>query len=259
MDENDESDVKEAGGSDGEESDEDEEMATGEETIESKAKGGSARCDETNERTTEERADHEEEEEEEELCQACGLQPRADAQAREYVKLACGHIFHRGCATTWFDRVQRAQCPVCRGEDPRVARGPLPDQPAGQMLCWLDVTRQLGGHANCGTLVVQWHVPAGVQTRHHPNPGRPYAKDQRQAMLPDTPDGRGRALLARLVRAWLGGAVLNVGRSQTRQVDDVVIWKTLHLRTSTTPGDAHGWPAPDHFDALDAELTQAGF
>jgi hypothetical protein len=53
----------------------------------------------------------------------------------------------------------------------------------------VDPHRALHGYPSCGTIVIEYHIPDGVQTAAHPHPGRPFKGAHRKAYLPHNQEG----------------------------------------------------------------------
>ena len=92
----------------------------------------------------------------------------------------------------------------------------------------------LPGYPGCGTIVIQYRIPGGVQTQEHPHPGVSYAGDSRTAYLPDNREGN--AVLKLLRKAFDMRLVFTIGRSVTRGSDNVVVWNDIHHKTNRSGG-----------------------
>ncbi|CAG0882595.1 unnamed protein product [Darwinula stevensoni] len=80
------------------------------------------------------------------------------------------------------------RCPVCKfvyGE----FRGM---QPPGGTMNVQHTSRPLPGYGRCGSIIITYHIPPGIQGPEHPNPGMPYSAHNfpRFAYLPDNEEGR---------------------------------------------------------------------
>lgn len=159
----------------------------------------------------------------------------------------CHHAFHQDCIDECFNKTD-LRCPTCKtpvgepqGKCPsgtmRISKGP----------------QQCPGYMGAKTIVISYELPSGTQLPYHPKPGMRYGGDDRTAYLPDNEDGL--RVLARLRYAWTHGLTFMVGRSVTRGVDDVVVWTSIHHKTSIH-GGSHGFPDPTYIsnvnDSLDA-------
>lgn len=98
-----------------------------------------------------------------------------------------------------------------------------------------------------------YDIPLGVQLTYHINPGSPYNSTSRIAYLPNNLQGR--ALLMRLKYAWMHGLTFGIGNSLTTGQSNVVIWSSIHHKTSISgDGNGHGFPDPQYMDRCNADL-----
>ncbi|XP_019646327.1 PREDICTED: uncharacterized protein LOC109486858 [Branchiostoma belcheri] len=164
----------------------------------------------------------------------------------------CKHKFCKNC----LDQALKAasQCPICKtvvgtltGTQPK--RGTMRDR--------VDNYTTLPGYPKCGTIVIDYHFPAGTQGPEHPNPGRPYYATSRRAYLPDNREGR--EVLALLRRAFNQRLVFTVGTSASTGLSDNVIWNDIHHKTNTHGGPTnYGYPDPDYMRRVKEELAAKG-
>jgi hypothetical protein len=77
----------------------------------------------------------------------------------------------------------------------------------------------------------------------------------RLAYLPNNHEGR--RLLRRLEYAFKHGLTFDVGTSVTHHMSNVVIWTSIHHRTSRTQGP-YGYPAENYLGACNDALTALG-
>ncbi|XP_028990502.1 uncharacterized protein si:dkey-3h3.3 isoform X2 [Betta splendens] len=183
---------------------------------------------------------------EEELCPIC-----MDAMMPSRKKtLRCKHSFCRDCLETAF--AYKPVCPTCGH-----LYGPLTGtQPDGGRMKHSTVSSSLPGFERHGTITIEYHIPAGVQTEH-PNPGEPYEGVSRTAYLPDCSEGR--RVLHLLERAFQQKLVFTVGRSTTSGRNNVVTWNDIHHKTSKHGGPTHyGYPDPDYLRRVRDELKVKG-
>ena len=130
------------------------------------------------------------------------------------------------------------------------------DQPKGKMFV-TKIESPCAGFEDCGTLMIVFEFPAGIQGPDHPNPGAPYYPDTRQAFLPDNQHGR--VALKLIKKAFKRKLIFTIGYSLTRGMDGVIIWNGIHMKTSLSGGAAaHGWPDETYFDRLKDELKSKG-
>ena len=91
--------------------------------------------------------------------------------------------------------------------------------------------------ADCGTIVIHYSFPYGIQGQEHPNPGRRYDGTQRKAYLPDNREGR--EVLQLLRRAFDARLVFTVGTSLPTGWSNQVTWNDIHHKTNMH-GGPHG-------------------
>ena len=87
----------------------------------------------------------------------------------------------------------------------------------------------------CGTIVIYYSFPSGIQGADHPNPGQRYDGTARTAYLPDNREGR--EVLQLLRKAFDARLVFTVGTSVTTGWSNQVTWNDIHHKTNT-----HGGP-----------------
>ncbi|ROL42416.1 E3 ubiquitin-protein ligase DTX3L [Anabarilius grahami] len=166
-------------------------------------------------------------------------------------KLKCGHEFCRECIRMSVESLGSI-CPVCK-EVFGILEG---NQPYGTM----NVTRSrtnLPGYGYCGTIEITYNIPSGVQTKKHPNPGMPFLGANRQAYLPDNPEGN--EVLSLLQRAFQQKLIFTVGKSTTTGAENVVTWNDIHHKTSKYGGPhSFGYPDPDYLKRVKDELKAKG-
>ncbi|KAF6203654.1 hypothetical protein GE061_001986 [Apolygus lucorum] len=144
----------------------------------------------------------------------------------------CSHALHLDCLNSMltsqpnFPNWLYIECPLCHeiyGEK----RG---NQPRGTM-DWTIVDPNIPSHPNVSLIQITYHIPSGIQSREHPNPGRPYyaVGFPRVCYLPDNKQGR--HILKLLQVAWKRRLVFTVGRSLTTGREDVITWNGIHQKT----------------------------
>ncbi|CAD5119710.1 DgyrCDS8300 [Dimorphilus gyrociliatus] len=167
-----------------------------------------------------------------------------------YTTLPCSHTFCKTCLDQWLKG--KGVCPVCKAY---VAKT-LGNQPEGQMGFYRDSTC-LPGFENCGTIVIHYSFPSGIQGPQHPNAGVPYSGTTRQAYLPDNADGK--EVLNLLKKAWDEKLLFTIGRSVTTGMDNSVIWNDVHHKTSRSGGPTvYGYPDPTYLNRVKEELRAKG-
>jgi deltex-like protein len=157
----------------------------------------------------------------------------------------CHHTFHAACVLECLNR--EPKCPICRKP---VGDSPIGSGPSGTMTI-STVSRPCPGDASTTTIQMVYDIPSGVQSTYHINPGHPYDSTSRTAYLPNNVQGR--ALLTRLKYAWMHGLTFGIGTSLTTGQSNVVIWSSIHHKTSIS-GHAHGFPDPQYMDRCNADL-----
>ena len=91
----------------------------------------------------------------------------------------------------------------------------------------------------------------------NPANNQPFSGDNRGAYLPDSPEGR--EILALFTICFKRRLTLSIGRSITRNVDNVVIWNGVHHKSRTNRGAAHfGYPDATYYNRVKQELTLKG-
>ena len=139
----------------------------------------------------------------------------------------CGHSFCTKCIDKAF-KIKK-QCPICL-----TAYGPLTgNQPKGSMYDSF-LSTYLPGFKSCGTIVISYRFPSGMQGPDHPNPGKPYTGTSRTAYLPN--NDQGKKVLKLLRKAFEQKLLFTVGRSVTTGKGDCVIWNGIPHKTSVIGG-----------------------
>ncbi|CAB4041117.1 E3 ubiquitin- ligase DTX3L, partial [Paramuricea clavata] len=162
----------------------------------------------------------------------------------------CGHSFCTKCIDKAFE--VKKQCPICS-----MVYGPLTgNQPKGNMYDSFQST-SLPGFKSCGTIVISYRFPSGIQCQDHPHPGKPYTGTSRTAYLPDNKEGR--KVLKLLQKAFQQKLTFTIGRSTTTGRDDCVTWNDIHHKTSEYGGSTgYGYPDPDYLKRVKDELAAKG-
>ncbi|XP_076123852.1 uncharacterized protein LOC143103877 isoform X1 [Alosa pseudoharengus] len=129
------------------------------------------------------------------------------------------------------------------------------DQPDG-IMTHLIKKSTLPGFKRCDTIVITYHIPSGIQSRNHPNPGRRFKGAHLTAYLPAIREGR--EVLELLRKAFNQKLVFTVGTSQTRQ-GDYVIWNGIHHKINTHGGpESGGYPDDNYLIRVREELRAKG-
>ncbi|XP_007940551.1 probable E3 ubiquitin-protein ligase DTX2 [Orycteropus afer afer] len=146
------------------------------------------------------------------------------------------------------------QCPSCK----TIYGEKTGTQPRGKM----EVFRfqvSLPGHEDCGTILIVYNIPHGIQGPEHPNPGKPFTARgfPRQCYLPD--NAQGRKVLELLKVAWKRRLIFTVGTSSTTGETDTVVWNEIHHKTEMDRNvTGHGYPDPNYLQNVLAELAAQG-
>ena len=162
----------------------------------------------------------------------------------------CGHSFCAHCIDQAFEHTKK--CPLCF-----TVYGPLiGNQPKGNMFDSIRST-SLPGFGSCGTIVISYRFPNGIQGLEHPNPGKPYEGTDRRAYLPDNWEGR--KVLGLLKKAFNQKLTFTIGQSRTTGKDNCVIWNGIHHKTSSTGGPTcFGYPDPVYLKRVQEDLAAKG-
>nr|KAF6366097.1 deltex E3 ubiquitin ligase 2 [Pipistrellus kuhlii] len=102
----------------------------------------------------------------------------------------CSHAFHLLCLLAMYcngNKDGSLQCPSCK----TIYGEKTGTQPRGKMEVF-SYPVSLPGHEDCGTILIVYNIPPGVQGPEHPNPGKPFTARgfPRQCYLPDNAQGR---------------------------------------------------------------------
>uniref|UniRef100_A0A673V4A1 E3 ubiquitin-protein ligase n=2 Tax=Suricata suricatta TaxID=37032 RepID=A0A673V4A1_SURSU len=169
----------------------------------------------------------------------------------------CSHAFHLLCLLAMYcngNKDGSLQCPSCK----TIYGEKTGTQPQGKM----DVFKfqvSLPGHEDCGTILIVYNIPHGIQGPEHPNPGKPFTARgfPRQCYLPD--NAQGRKVLELLKVAWRRRLIFTVGTSSTTGETDTVVWNEIHHKTEMDRNvTGHGYPDPNYLQNVLAELAAQG-
>ncbi|XP_058493299.1 uncharacterized protein si:dkey-3h3.3 [Solea solea] len=185
---------------------------------------------------------------EDESCPIC----METIKRSEKKTLPCKHCFCRDCLQRAFH--YKPVCPTC-GRVYGTLTGTQPE--GGRMTHTTISSSSLPGYHKYGTIIIQYRIPAGIQTAEHPNCGQPYDGVSRTAYLPDSSEGR--RILTLLKRAFDQRLIFTVGRSTTSGRNNALTWNDIHHKTSTCGGPTHyGYPDPDYLSRVADELRAKG-
>ncbi|XP_061871350.1 probable E3 ubiquitin-protein ligase DTX3 [Colius striatus] len=164
----------------------------------------------------------------------------------------CRHSFCEDCITRALQ--VKTACPMCgRFYGQLVGNQP----PNGRMLVSRDAGLPLPGYEGCGTIIIQYVFPPGVQGAEHPNPGVRYPGTTRVAYLPDCPEGN--KVLGLFRKAFAQRLTFTVGTSMTTGRANVITWNDIHHKTNCTGGpQLFGYPDPTYLARVQEELRAKG-
>uniref|UniRef100_A0A2I3TB04 E3 ubiquitin-protein ligase n=1 Tax=Pan troglodytes TaxID=9598 RepID=A0A2I3TB04_PANTR len=102
----------------------------------------------------------------------------------------CSHAFHLLCLLAMYcngNKDGSLQCPSCK----TIYGEKMGTQPQGKMEV-LRFQMSLPSHEDCGTILIVYSIPHGIQGPEHPSPGKPFTARgfPRQCYLPDNAQGR---------------------------------------------------------------------
>ncbi|XP_023138142.2 E3 ubiquitin-protein ligase DTX3L [Amphiprion ocellaris] len=184
---------------------------------------------------------------EEETCPIC----MESVLAKDKKTLRCKHSFCKDCLKRAF--YYKPVCPTC-GEVYGILIGTQPD---GGKMTVTQNSSSLLGYEKYGTIIIDYHIPSGIQKEEHPNPGQPYEGVSRRAYIPDSSEGR--MILELLRRAFDQRLIFTIGRSTTSGRNNMVTWNDIHHKTSTHGGPTHyGYPDPHYLNRVRDELKVKG-
>lgn len=161
----------------------------------------------------------------------------------------CHHQFCRNCIKDYFS--QKPICPVCN-----TVYGELfGNQPPGTATVYKDDASL--PEFSCPTIIIDYKIPDGIQTKEHPNPDQPFTGVSRQAYLPDNADGN--KVLGMLEKAFKHRLIFTVGFSRTSGKDNMVTWNDIHHKTRRDGGpEKFGYPDLEYIERVKEELAAKG-
>ncbi|XP_023411638.1 probable E3 ubiquitin-protein ligase DTX2 isoform X2 [Loxodonta africana] len=169
----------------------------------------------------------------------------------------CSHAFHLLCLLAMYcngNKDGSLQCPSCK----TIYGEKTGTQPRGKMEVF-KFQASLPGHEDCGTILIVYNIPHGIQGPEHPNPGKPFTARgfPRHCYLPD--NALGRKVLELLKVAWKRRLIFTVGTSSTTGETDTVVWNEIHHKTEMDRNvTGHGYPDPNYLQNVLAELAAQG-
>nr|XP_030727920.1 probable E3 ubiquitin-protein ligase DTX2 isoform X4 [Globicephala melas] len=197
----------------------------------------------------------------EKLSMASGYSDATDSKTFGPVAVGrlakCSHAFHLLCLLAMYcngNKDGSLQCPSCK----TIYGEKTGTQPRGKMEVFTFQV-SLPGHEDCGTILIVYNIPHGIQGPEHPNPGKPFTARgfPRQCYLPDNTQGR--KVLELLKVAWKRRLIFTVGTSSTTGETDTVVWNEIHHKTEMDRNvTGHGYPDPNYLQNVLAELAAQG-
>ncbi|XP_032461132.1 probable E3 ubiquitin-protein ligase DTX2 isoform X4 [Phocoena sinus] len=197
----------------------------------------------------------------EKLSMASGYSDATDSKTFGPVAVGrlakCSHAFHLLCLLAMYcngNKDGSLQCPSCK----TIYGEKTGTQPRGKMEVFTFQV-SLPGHEDCGTILIVYNIPHGIQGPEHPNPGKPFTARgfPRQCYLPD--NAQGRKVLELLKVAWKRRLIFTVGTSSTTGETDTVVWNEIHHKTEMDRNvTGHGYPDPNYLQNVLAELAAQG-
>jgi len=160
----------------------------------------------------------------------------------------CRHVFHAKCLDKLLEHDNK--CAVCRVIIVKKF-GPCPD---GTMMPEFALT-SLPGHYDCGTIIIHYIIPDGIQGPQHPNPGFPFCGAKRVAYLPNNDEGTN--VLKLLQKAWEMKLTFRIGTSLTTGQTNCVTWNDIHHKT-TNRGGPYGYPDATYLQRVTADMNALG-
>ena len=160
------------------------------------------------------------------------------------------HYYHKECANMLLGDKAHLRCSIWSflyGVN-------IGDMPAGKMSwkCLHPGEAPCEGYEASGTWQIIYSFYDGVTKE-----GVYYRGTKRIAYVPDTSDGKEVMLL--LIKWFKRRLTFTVGESVTTGAKDVVVWNSVHHKTSTSGGVAcYGFPDPTYFNRVKLELADKG-
>lgn len=136
------------------------------------------------------------------------------------------HFYHKGCTEGMLAGKEYIKCAVCS----KIYGELIGDSPPGKM-SWIYYPVKecpLETYENLGTWAIHYSFMDGVRN------GVPYRGTNRYAYLPDNKEGR--EVLILLIKAFQRKVTFTVGDSVTTGRKNVVVWNSVHHKTSTHGG-----------------------
>ena len=159
------------------------------------------------------------------------------------------HFYHKSCTEGMLGGKEYIRWAVCS----KVYGEMIGDSPPGEMK-WKHYPKgklPLETYEKSGTYEIHYLFIDGVRN------GVPYRGTRRVAYLPDTYEGK--EVLALLIKSFQRKLTFTVGDSVTTGRKNVVVWNSIHHKTSTHGGTlSYGYPDPTYFNRVKMELADKG-
>ena len=156
------------------------------------------------------------------------------------------HFFHKECVEAGF-KGEYLKCPVCfliYGEF-------IGDMPTGTLSWEKSSEYECEGYEDIDTWILNYDFANGVWN------GVPYRGTGRTAYLPDNTEGR--EVLCLLIKCFWRQHTFTVGTSVTTGRSNVVVWNSIHHKTSPNGGVlSYGYPDPTYLNRVKLELADKG-
>ncbi|XP_048202724.1 E3 ubiquitin-protein ligase DTX3L [Perognathus longimembris pacificus] len=187
----------------------------------------------------------EENEKDKALCVIC-----MDTIRDKHVLPKCKHEFCNACIEK--SMTYKPVCPVCQTSY-GVHKGNQPDG----IMTHTTLKEHLPGYEGYGTIEIHYKIGSGIQSKEHPNPGKPFLGTERTAYLPNNKEGR--EVLDLLKIAFEQKLIFTVGDSRLLGLSDRVTWNDIHHKTSRYGGpERFGYPDPTYLERVKEELKANG-
>ena len=156
------------------------------------------------------------------------------------------HYYHIGCIKMMV-KDTHIRCAVCT-KIYGVLYGDMPD---GTMDISYDEHTICDGYPDVGTIIIQYHFDSGIRN------DTKYRGTNRLAFIPATKEGINICILLKI--AFDRRLTFTIGTSLTTGMTNVVIWNSIHHKTSICGGtSSYGYPDGTYFNRVMNELAANG-
>lgn len=163
------------------------------------------------------------------------------------------HIFHFGCLKKWVK--EHPSCPLCR-EQLVVSTGFQP-RVLGAHMNVTESSSSLHGYDTCGTIIIDFIFPSGIQELEHPLPGESFEGLEMQTYLPNNSEGQ--EIIRMLRIAWSRRLLFRIGYNPNSKRWDKVVPNGFEFKTSQFGGVLlRGFPDPIYMSSLKSDLAAIG-